>query len=277
MKPSIISRFVRVLSVTTAATLLLAGAVSAGPAQIEIVNINAPGVGFNDPALRAPVGGNTGTTLGQQRLIAFKYAASLWSQTLDSTVPIRIRAQFTALGTNVLGSAGPTVRLRDFPNAPQAGTWYHVALANKLAGFDLVSLADTEALGIDPAFSDDIVANFSADFDFYLGLDNNHGAKNDLVAVLLHEFAHGLGFSQSASLGTGALLGGFPDTYNRKLLDNSTGLYWSQMTDAERLASTTRFGRVVLDSARVTAAVPNVLSLGSPGVTVNSPAAIAGQ
>ena len=75
-----------------------------------------------------------------------------------------------------------------------------------------------------PGFSDDIVANFSADFDFYLGLDNNHGTKNDLVAVLLHEFAHGLGFSQSASLSTGALLSGLPDTYNRKLLDNSTGL-----------------------------------------------------
>src|SRR5215468_5398547 len=79
----------------------------AGPAQIIIVNINAPGVGFNDPTPAAPVGGNTGTTLGQQRLIAFQYAASIWSARLDSNVPIRIRAQFTPLGTNVLGSAGP--------------------------------------------------------------------------------------------------------------------------------------------------------------------------
>ena len=85
---------------------------------------------------------------------------------------------------------------RDFPNAPLTGTWYHVALANKLAGVDL-SPAD-----------DDINANFSTNFNFYLGLDNNHGAQNDLVAVLLHEFAHGLGFSQTASLTTGALLAG---------------------------------------------------------------------
>ena len=277
MNPSILSKVVRALSTAAAITLLHASVVSAGPAQFVIVNINAPGVGFNDPTPRAPVGGNTGTTLGQQRLIAFQYAASLWSGTLDSTVPIRIRAQFAALGANVLGSAGPIVRLRDFTNAPQDGTWYHVALANKLAGFDLLTVADTEALGIDPALSDDIVANFSADFDFYLGLDNNHGAKNDLVAVLLHEFAHGLGFSQSASLSTGALLSGLPDTYNRKLLDNSTGLYWPQMTNAERLASATRFGRVVLDSAGVTAALPSVLSLGSPGVVVDSPVGIAGQ
>ena len=62
--------FVRVLVIAAAASLLLAGVVSAGPAQIVIVNINAPGVGFNDPTPRPPVGGNAGTTLGQQRLIA---------------------------------------------------------------------------------------------------------------------------------------------------------------------------------------------------------------
>ena len=243
---------------------LAASNVLAGPAQIVIVNINAPGVGFNDPTPAAPVGGNSGTTLGQQRLIAFEHAAQIWGARLDSNVPIRIRAQFTSLGTGVLGSAGPVQVFRDFPNAPLAGTWYHVALANKLAGIDL-----------SPA-SDDINANFSTNFNFYLGLDNNHGPLNDLVAVLLHEFAHGLGFSQSANLNTGALLSGFPDAYNTKLLDTTLGLYWPQMTNAQRAASATRFGRVVFDGAFVTAGVPNVLSFGSPEVAVTSPAAIAG-
>src|SRR4051812_21259887 len=162
MNIPIVTKAVRVLLSAATASLLLAGVVSAGPAQIIIVNINAAGVGFNDPAPRAPVGGNSGTTLGQQRLIAFEHAASLWSQTLDSTVPIRIRAQFTSLGTNVLGSAGPVVRLRDFNNAPQAGTWYHVALANKLAGFDLFTVADAQKAGLGPEFADDINANFSS-------------------------------------------------------------------------------------------------------------------
>jgi hypothetical protein len=237
----------------------------AGPAQIVIVNINAAGVGFNDPTPAAPVGGNSGTTLGQQRLIAFEHAASIWSARLDSNVPIRIRAQFTSLAAGVLGSAGPVSVVRDFPNAPLAGTWYHVALANKLAGVDLL-----------PA-NDDINANFSTNFNFYLGLDNNHGAQNDLVAVLLHEFAHGLGFSQGANLTTGALLSGFPDAYNTKLLDTTLGLHWNQMTNAQRAASATSFGRVVWDGAYVTAAVPNVLSLGSPEIQVTSPPAIAGS
>jgi hypothetical protein len=245
--------------------LLAAPLALAGPAQFVIVNINAPGVGFNDPTPAAPVGGNTGTTLGEQRLIAFTHAASLWSARLDSSVPIRIRAQFTSLGPGILGSAGPILVFRDFPNAPLAGTWYHVALANKLAGVDLESTFD------------DINANFSTNFNFYLGLDNHAPAgQPDLVVVLLHEFAHGLGFSQFANLTTGALLGGLPDAYNTKLFDTVLNSHWPAMSNAERVASATRFGRVVWDGANVTDHVPDVLSFGSPEVQVATPAAIAG-
>ena len=66
--------------------------------------------------------------------------------------------------------------------------------------------------------NDDINANFSTPFNFYLGLDNKAPAgQNDLVAVLLHEFGHGLGFSQNANLTTGPVRnvnGRFPDAYN---------------------------------------------------------------
>ncbi len=236
----------------------------AGPAQIVIVNINAPGVGFNDPTPAAPVGGNPGTTLGQQRLFAFQRAAEIWAARLDSNVPIRIRAQFTPLGAGVLGSAGPISVVRDFANAPLPGTWYHVALANKLAGVDL------------NVANDDINANFSTNFNFYLGLDNNHGTQPDLVTVLLHEFAHGLGFSQLANLNNGALFNGLPDHYNTHLFDLTLGLFWPQMTNAQRAASATRFGRVVWDGSFVTAGVPSVLLLGSPEVRVVNPAPIAG-
>jgi hypothetical protein len=257
-----------ILTFAFALVLLANETALAGPAQIQIINLNAPGVGFNDPTPAAPVGGNTGTTLGEQRMIAFQHAENIWSARLNSDVPIRIRAQFTALGSNVLGSAGAVTFIRDFPNAPLPNTWYHVALANSLAGFDLVPTAD------------DINTNFSSNFPFYLGIDNNApSGQPDLVAVLLHEFAHGLGFSQGANLTTGVLLGNtagrFPDVYNSRLLDTSTGKYWSQMTNAERVASATNSGRVVFDGAFVTAGVPSVLSFGVPVLRVNSPAAIA--
>jgi hypothetical protein len=42
-----------------------AGADAAVP--ITIINMNDPGIGFNDPTPAYPVGGNSGSTVGQQR------------------------------------------------------------------------------------------------------------------------------------------------------------------------------------------------------------------
>ena len=86
----------------TWAALAVAGALAFGSGQIQaaativINNINAAGVGFNDPTAATPVGGNSGTTLGEQRLIAFQYAANLWGASLTSNQPIIINAQFSA-------------------------------------------------------------------------------------------------------------------------------------------------------------------------------------
>src|SRR5215468_9506240 len=77
---------------------------------IVIQNNDAAGVGFNDPTVVAPVGGNAGTTLGQQRLNAFQAAANIWGATLTSVPTITIKAQWAALSctstTAVLGSTG---------------------------------------------------------------------------------------------------------------------------------------------------------------------------
>ena len=109
------------------ACLALMPGLMQGAATIVIVNNDPAGVGFNDPTVVAPVGGNTGTTLGQQRLIAFQAAADEWGATLSSVPPIRIRAQWTALTCNstsaVLGSAGATEVFRDLraPRRPAHG------------------------------------------------------------------------------------------------------------------------------------------------------------
>jgi hypothetical protein len=240
-------------------------------ATIVINNVDGPGEGFNDPTPAVPVGDNPGTTKGQQRLYAFTYAANIWGATLDSNVPIVIQAAFNPLGTNVLGSAGATFIFRDFPGtglfpgAEFPGTWYGSSLADKRAGLEL-----------NPGFPD-INAQFSSNFNFYLGVDNNHGALPDLVAVLLHEFAHGLNFQTFVNSTTGANFAGFTDIFARHILDTSTNLYWDQMTQAQRQASATRFGRVVFDGTNVNAGVPSVLSFGSPNVSVLTPAAIAGS
>jgi hypothetical protein len=249
-------------------------------ATVVVINNDGPNEGFNDPTPAAPVGGNTGTTLGQQRLIAFQFAADKWGATLDSPEIIYVVAAFNPLAPNVLGSAGAWDVFSDFPGvglfpgAQYPETWYSSALADKRAGIDQDNTAP------------DINAQFSSNFNFYLGLDNNHGAQNDLVAVLLHELGHGLGFQNFVNEATGANLGGFTDggrfypvqtdVYSRFTLDTTNGLHWNEMTQAQRAASAVRWGRVVWDGATVTAAVPDVLVFGSPEVRVLTPAPIAG-
>jgi len=262
-----------------AAVLALPMDTSAG-ARITIINGNLPGVGFNDPTPVVPVGGNPGTTLGQQRLIAFQFAADLWGATLDSNVEIRVLAQFTPLGPNVLGSAGTTYILDNFPGSPGfpgaqfPDTWYHSALADKRAGRDVLEDFDLEG-------EPDIVANFSSDFNFYLGLDNNHGALNDLVVVVLHELSHGLGFANFVSETSGSNASGLTDVYSQFTLDTTTNTRWAQIDptasgNVARAASALRVDKIVWDGEAVTAAVPSVLSFGRAEINVNSPAGIAG-
>ena len=151
------------LALSLMAGVLASGNAAAG-ANIVIINLDGPEEGFNDPTPAKQVGGNKGKTLGAQRLNAFQYAASIWGANLDSNVTIRIQAAFNPLAPNVLGSAGAISISRNFsgvgqfPGAEFGDTWYGAALANKRAGIDL-----------DPA-SNDINAQFSSNFDFYLSL-----------------------------------------------------------------------------------------------------------
>ena len=60
------------------ATLALVVPSLAGGATFTLVNGDGPNEGFNDPTPVAPVGGNPGTTLGEQRRNAFAHATGLW-------------------------------------------------------------------------------------------------------------------------------------------------------------------------------------------------------
>jgi hypothetical protein len=269
----------------------LAGAVEArAAATVLIVNGNVAGVGFNDPTPAAPVGGNAGTTLGQQRLIAFQTAADTWGSTIDSPVPIRILATFESqactASSAVLGSAGSRFLYADFPQVglypgPVAHLIYGGALADKVAGTEIDPF---EADGVTPRA--DIRARFNSNLNgnpaclggrkFYLGVDANHGTDIDLLAVLLHEFAHGLGFQQFADVASGARIAGLDDVFNVHIFDNTTHKFWPQMTDAERAASAINPRNVVFDGPAVNAAVPGVLAPGTPLLTLLAPAALSG-
>src|SRR5437762_416247 len=156
-----------------AIALFILASQSARAATIVILNNDQPNVGFNDPTAVSPVGNNTGTTVGQQRLNAFQFAANIWGATLSSSTTITIRASWASLGCTAtqgtLGAAGTISLFSGFQNAPQANTWYPGALANALAGTDL----NTSSPEIKAQFNTDVgQSTCLGGTPFYLGLDN---------------------------------------------------------------------------------------------------------
>ena len=183
-----------------------------GTTAVFTINYLPPGVYDGDAC----------TTWPANAKIAFTYAANLWGSLLSSAVPIVIDACWaTNLPAEVLGHSGTLSYRANFQNAPLANTWYPIALANSLYGTD-----------IEPAQADIYIA-YSSTFDWYFGTDGNTPpGKYDFVSVVLHEIAHGLGFSGSMWYGIecggwnygcwGDINYGYPDAYDR-FMQNGSG------------------------------------------------------
>ena len=76
----------------------LALASCARAVTVSFVYTDSPNVGYRDTTPVSPVGGNTGTTLGEQRRILLQHAAETWAHFLESDVEIVIQADFSLLG-----------------------------------------------------------------------------------------------------------------------------------------------------------------------------------
>lgn len=249
--------------------VVLAAVLSTFPAHaatITVINLDSPGEGFNDETAASPVGGNAGTTIGQQRLIAFQRAADIWGSYLQSAVPIRVEAQFNPLScttsSGTLGSAGPVTAARDFTGAVP-GTWYPIALASALQGTDLNSSGNH----ISATFSSTIGTPGCMDTSgWYYGLDATPpSGKIDFVSVLLHELGHGLGFLTYVDKATGAKPLGYDDAYMRHLERHGAApADFPSMSDAQRLAAIVDTGNLHWTGANVRAA-SSALAAGAVG------------
>jgi uncharacterized repeat protein (TIGR01451 family) len=227
------------------ALLSTAGAY-ASAATITLINGDSPGEGFNDPTPVAPVGGNAGTTLGQQRVNAFQHAANIVAGLLNSPVQIRIDATIDPLGGSatsaILGSAGPTFVFREFTNAPFPLTWYPSALADKLGGVDLNPGVEDIGASFNSDVDDDVVLGTT---HWYYGLDGNAGTDVDFVTVVLHELVHGLGFVSLVDLASGAKFVGFDDSFMRHLEHHgASSADYPAMTNIQRVNASISTGNL---------------------------------
>ncbi|NDF56686.1 MAG: fibronectin, partial [Actinobacteria bacterium] len=169
---------------------------------------------------------------------AIQAAIDIWAQYFKSNVPINVSISWSRpINDSVLASASAKNVYANFAGAPDKTLYYSSALANSLAGRDL-DVNDPE-----------LVIEVSSNANWYFGVDGKCPPRSyDLVSVILHEMAHGLGFMSGSyydsATGEGRILQPTPfDAYaqlpdGRRLIDlpspsleagkaMTSTLYWS--------------------------------------------------
>lgn len=117
---------------------------------------------------------------------AFEHAVSIWESLIYSPVPIRVKANWQSLSQGVLASCGPTDYFKNFDSSQKWNVYYPIVLVEKMLG---------EEVNSPDQF--DLVGSFNKDFtNWYFGIDGNTPDNQyDFVSTVMHELAHGLGFS----------------------------------------------------------------------------------
>ncbi len=282
-------------------SLCLANSALIAEATIILNNVDNPGEGYNDLTEVAPVGGNTGTTLGEQRQLVMQYAFATWGARLNSGPVIVVRSSFQSLGctenSGTLAAAGSLLVHADFPGVPNPEYIYPVALANSIAGIDINAQLEGLTPGSpdlltsptdNPAeVNDEIVVTVNADIgepdclngsSYYMGLDNQPTAGTiDLLNILMHELAHGLGFQDFFNPSNGQLSFGQWDIYSSFVFDNVSGLSLpEQPNNAARVDAINNPGELVWIGNSVNASAASQLDP-EQAMAVNSPANISGD
>ena len=153
---------------------------------------------------------------------AFEAAVIVWESMIVSSKVIHVNANWTPLGANVLGSAGPaSIYVMDDDRV------YAAALAE--------AICDCE--GSNP---NEINANFNSAFgSWYLGTDGNPPSnKWDFYTVVLHELGHGLGFFSSFGVsGTDGFWGYTSNDYPLRYDEHE----WSAASGGNKLTDTSAY------------------------------------
>jgi hypothetical protein len=281
--------------------------------QVAAINVdfNNPGTSstdvcdvapWTDSTPATPVGGNPGTTLGQQRQNALKYAVQQITTALQPPVAVTIRACWDHLGGSAnkatIAHATPVTFLVDEPDfggyvLPLRYTWYAITEAVRQAGTSQCGLIGG-ACGA--ANNEEIEATFNEDIgsssiiggrSFYYGYTaTNDTNPIDFVSVAMHELTHGMGFiglantdSTQGPIGAKAGIAGTGSSSSIAYQNLDQGPYDdvydvnASIVNAETNAWTPFMGYEVNgagDAARAAALISNNLLRWSEATAVNS-------
>ena len=137
----------------------------------------------------------------EEAIKAFDFAVSIWEGLIESPVPIHIKARWLPKGLNVLGSCGPNDYEVNFEGAPRKDVYYPIAVAEKILGKELTD-----------ANQPDMTAEFNKNIKWHFKTDGaTPDSLYDFVSVVLHEIAHGLGFTGFYYVN--GTLGGYGNNY----------------------------------------------------------------
>jgi hypothetical protein len=197
---------------------------------------------WNDSTPRAAAGGNSGTTVGQQRRNAVLEAARLLSTELRSPVPIRVKAcwanacddpavpgvdsnRCTATGATLAfagprdifrrtqqqvraGSGSAVQPIENSNFLPRAQTWYSGTPATKLAGTPTCAIVGGDCDGdyeIRITFNNQIgQAGILGGRNWWYGFAPQAAPAPEIefISTAMHEITHGLGFTGFVNAGS---------------------------------------------------------------------------
>lgn len=166
-------------------------------------------------------------------------ALSIWNNHINTSIPIKIQIEWTAISGTSLAQTRPTMYYKNFSNQVASATWYPVALAEKIAQRELNDSDDYEM---------EITINQNANLilDYEEEIPNG---KYDLLTIILHEIAHGLGFLSIAEKSDDGIILSDDNcftVYDLLLIDQKNNRLYLQNNDPESLAELTTSNAIFL-------------------------------
>lgn len=165
---------------------------------------------WSDATAASAVGGNPGTTLGDQRKNALQYAVQQLAQQLNSPVPITVHACWAHLGgtatrATLAHASSTSLAFTDtsfpMPWLEKRYTWYSNTQIARMGGTTPCGALGGSCDGVDGdvveiTFNSDIgTAGVLGGSPFYFGYTpDNSTNSSDFIAIAMHEITHGLGF-----------------------------------------------------------------------------------